>query len=180
MLKVVGCIDRHIENIESDSFVPFSVRFNDFLNPNIYLLLISKDGLVLEVAIDLRTGVLEYLTLVNIVKNNVTLTDKMFFLERNKVIQGTPVFSKEYFCEKRIVRDETSDIRLSIGKNFVKIIIANGRSAEKYYLINRVYIGVDGLGGMCEVIMNNMSDDEISLLKDCLGIKCLGCINKES
>jgi len=168
VLKITGKLHRYIENVESDYYIPFSVRFNDKLNPHVILYMISKNNSVLEVAVNNETGAVEYITLANIEKEKVKLTDNLFSI-KEEILNGTPVCSLEALSEKRLVREE-KDILLVVGGKFIRIIISNG-AAEKYYKVTRTYIGVNKQGELCEVAMDDMSKSEMDTLRDCLHIK---------
>lgn len=165
MLRIIGSVDKCVENVESDCYVPFSVRFSEQLNAHVNLWMLAKNNSLLEVAIDDKTGAIEYVTLVNITKEKIKLTNDLFSIY-GEIIKGVPVCNREIFSENKLVREEENFL-LMIGQNFLRIIISD-KMPEKYYKTGRVYIGVSDQGELCEISMKEMVKNEIDTLKSCL------------
>lgn len=168
MLKIIDYVEKDIEKIEIDYYIPFNIRFSNSLNPFIKLWRVINKNSLLEIAVDNKTGAIEYITLVNIEREKVTLTKESFHTNVEK-INGVPICDLEIWSDKNIL-DHKSDLRLIIGSDFLRFSLVND-SVKRYYTVTRAYVGFNSKGEFCEVAINNLSGEEMDILKSCLHIE---------
>ena len=168
MLKIIGYTENRIEKIEFDDYVPFNIQFNDSSFINLWT--VVQENTLFEVAVNNSSGAVEYITLVSIKKENIELTNENFSTGYCEVKNGVPIcdctkWSKAHFNEWN-VREERK-LKLVVGDNFIRLFISNSY-AKKYYKKIRAYIGVNELNELVEVAINDISHDEMGILKSCL------------
>lgn len=167
MLKVIGFCEELIENIEFDSHIPFNVRFNDNINPYVNLWALSINNSVFEVAVDEKTGVIDYITLVNIEREKIVLSDNLFIPKVN-IVDGIPICDLNIWTHGDRVQ-ESKQANLIVGRDYISFSISN-EIVKKYYKVIQAYIGVNELGEICEVSITDLSGNEMDIVRRCLEI----------
>ncbi len=168
MLKIINFVDKRIGMVEVDPYIPFKVQFSADFNPFVNLWRIINNNCLFEIAVDSKTGIMNYVTLVNIEQNKIMVVNGSFVINVQE-IEGTPICDLKIWKHNDCV-DVEKEVRLIIGENYLRFLILNEKN-KHYYRIKRTLIGVNENKEFCEIAIIDLLKQEVDVLCECLRIK---------
>ncbi len=161
-LKEVEAVKRC--EVDIDYYVPFSINIENekLYGARICWRIGDLKKSLMEISIDEKSGMLRDITLTSV---NKVYLQKEIMENANIVETGTPVFDVDGNIKNGLC-DEVMDFYVYLNSGYIMVSFVREHHPYKYVALDRLRLGFDFDNKLISVIVNDLTNDEFSELKD--------------
>jgi hypothetical protein len=161
------------EVIEMDGYIPFNIEFRAKKSSNYYWRKGNGENSLVELELN-NIGEICSISLITINNENVAYTKEPLSLKT--IYDGLPVFDMTYWLSEsndysnRFYDDFGSELKLTIGFNYISLVFVAAGEANLYMKNDRVCFGINMDNELTGIYIIDLLEEEIDRLKSSVDI----------